>query len=163
MKKILTPLFCLFLAIGSIQNLNAQLGPDTATVETGHFVKFDVRGNDSASSLAWPLCDGWWQPPSFTSNAGGSWVIMPDDSIRYLPPHGFVGEDWFLYAICNPNTGYQIDTGRVTIFVTATDSVWPGDANSDGVANNLDLLQLGLGFYYVGSARDSVSNTWEAK
>ncbi|MEL6592871.1 MAG: T9SS type A sorting domain-containing protein [Bacteroidota bacterium] len=163
MKKILTPLFCLFLAIGSFPNLHAQLGPDTATVETGNFVKFDVRGNDPASSLTWPLCDGAWQPPSFTSNAGGSWVIMPGDSIRYLPPHGFVGEDWFLYAICNPNTNYQIDTGRVTIYVTATDSVWPGDANSDGVANNQDLLQLGLGFGYVGSARDSVSNTWEAK
>ncbi|MEM6346923.1 MAG: T9SS type A sorting domain-containing protein [Bacteroidota bacterium] len=163
MKKILTPLFCLLLAIGSIQNLHAQLGPDTVTVETGHFVKFDVRGNDPASSLTWPLCDGGWQSPGFMSNAGGSWVIMPDDSIRYLPPHGFVGDDWFLYAICNPSTGYQIDTGRVRIFVTATDSVWPGDANSDGVANNQDLLQLGLGFFYVGSARDSVSNTWEAK
>lgn len=40
--------------------------------------------------------------------------------------------------------------------------VWPGDANSDGVSNNLDILELGLHFGQSGSARGTVSNSWQS-
>lgn len=164
MKKILNTLVCLFCAMSFVQTVSAQQGlyRDTVTVETGNWAKFDVRGNDTPASLIYPLCDYPFFTGVFTSDEGGAWGIWPGDTLRYLPPHGFVGEDYFHYAICNSGGG-QIDTARVTIFVTATDSVWPGDANSDGVANNQDLLQLGLGFYNVGSARDSISNAWNAQ
>lgn len=39
--------------------------------------------------------------------------------------------------------------------------VWPGDANSDGLANNLDVLELGLHFTHTGTPRASVSNNWQ--
>ena len=38
--------------------------------------------------------------------------------------------------------------------------VWPGDANNDGIVNNLDLLNLGLGFGRQGNPRDTISITW---
>ncbi|PCH65339.1 MAG: hypothetical protein COC01_09845 [Bacteroidetes bacterium] len=53
---------------------------------------------------------------------------------------------------------------------TATDSVisnmdscslvWPGDANSDGVANVQDILTIGLAYGLSGSPRDSISTEW---
>ncbi|MEO8148964.1 MAG: T9SS type A sorting domain-containing protein [Bacteroidia bacterium] len=38
--------------------------------------------------------------------------------------------------------------------------VWPGDCNYDGVANNYDLLSIGLYFNQTGTVRASASNTW---
>jgi hypothetical protein len=40
--------------------------------------------------------------------------------------------------------------------------VWPGDANSDGVADNLDVLELGLHYTQSGLARAITSNTWQS-
>ena len=39
--------------------------------------------------------------------------------------------------------------------------VWPGDANDDGIVNNLDLLNVGLGFGIQGNARDYISTVWQ--
>lgn len=47
-------------------------------------------------------------------------------------------------------------------FEPAVDSVWPGDANNDLVANNLDLLNVGLYYGENGPARATVSNEWKA-
>ncbi|MFM2048897.1 MAG: hypothetical protein RI955_1445, partial [Bacteroidota bacterium] len=42
----------------------------------------------------------------------------------------------------------------------ATDCVWPGDANSDLVANQFDILPIGLGYGYVGPIRTLASLVW---
>lgn len=38
--------------------------------------------------------------------------------------------------------------------------VWPGDANSDGWADNLDVLEMGLHYTHAGAPRASTSNNW---
>lgn len=43
------------------------------------------------------------------------------------------------------------------------DSVWPGDANDDLVANNVDLLAVGLAYGNNGPARIAGSNAWQAQ
>ena len=46
-------------------------------------------------------------------------------------------------------------------FVVADqDSVWPGDANHDGIANNFDVLALGLGYGESGPVRQGANITW---
>lgn len=40
------------------------------------------------------------------------------------------------------------------------DSVWPGDANYDLIANNLDLLTLGFSWGLNGTTRAAASNAW---
>lgn len=52
-------------------------------------------------------------------------------------------------------------TVSVTVDNTCAD-VWPGDANSDGTADNLDVLELGLHYAQTGPARASVSNAWQS-
>lgn len=40
--------------------------------------------------------------------------------------------------------------------------VWPGDANSDGVVDNLDPFEIGLAMNATGSARQSITNAFNA-
>lgn len=51
--------------------------------------------------------------------------------------------------------------GEITISVDGL--VWPGDTNEDGLANNLDLLNIGLGFGSQGAARNHPSLQWLAQ
>ncbi|MBS1637358.1 MAG: T9SS type A sorting domain-containing protein [Bacteroidetes bacterium] len=52
-------------------------------------------------------------------------------------------------------------TANVTVNSNCTD-VWPGDANSDGIADNTDILELGLHFNQAGPQRAAVSNLWQS-
>jgi hypothetical protein len=45
--------------------------------------------------------------------------------------------------------------------ITCAD-VWPGDANSDGIADNLDVLELGLHYTQTGAPRASTNNNWQS-
>lgn len=54
---------------------------------------------------------------------------------------------------------------RTAITVTANPNcqyVWPGDANRDGLANNIDVLELGLHYSQTGLPRASISNNWQS-
>ncbi len=39
-------------------------------------------------------------------------------------------------------------------------TVWPGDANNNGIANHVDLLYIGLHYGDTGPARNTISTTW---
>ncbi|MDP5170734.1 MAG: T9SS type A sorting domain-containing protein [Bacteroidia bacterium] len=41
--------------------------------------------------------------------------------------------------------------------------VWPGDANGDGIANNADILPLGLSFGHTGPQRPNAHLQWTAQ
>ena len=45
-------------------------------------------------------------------------------------------------------------------YITGVECVWPGDANSDGIANNMDILNIGIAFGSNGFDRDSISINW---
>lgn len=47
------------------------------------------------------------------------------------------------------------------VLFTNSNCVWPGDANSNGIANNSDILEIGLQFNQTGAARTSTSNIWD--
>jgi hypothetical protein len=44
-----------------------------------------------------------------------------------------------------------------------SNNVWPGDANSDLIANNSDLLNIGLAYGTTGTVRALASNSWVAQ
>lgn len=46
-----------------------------------------------------------------------------------------------------------------TIFAQAI-TVWPGDANNDGIVNNTDVLYVGNGFSSQGNARNTIQIDW---
>ncbi len=59
------------------------------------------------------------------------------------------------------NNCVNTQTGTLNVNNTCAD-VWPGDANSDGIADNLDVLELGLHFTQTGAARTPTSNNWQS-
>ncbi len=67
------------------------------------------------------------------------------------------------YTITGANSLNCYDSQTLTVYVnTSCADVWPGDANSDGAANNLDVLELGLHFAQTGPSRASTSNLWQS-
>lgn len=59
-------------------------------------------------------------------------------------------------AVCT----YSGNITSVNFFFANGGCVWPGDANNDGIANNLDVLELGLHINATGSSRNIASNAW---
>ncbi|MDI1356278.1 MAG: T9SS type A sorting domain-containing protein [bacterium] len=54
-----------------------------------------------------------------------------------------------------------VSTSSIPVFVNSNCAdVWPGDANSDGVVNSSDVLELGLQFGATGAARTPGGNTY---
>ena len=67
------------------------------------------------------------------------------------------------YTVTGTNLNGCSDTKTVSIIVNNTCAdVWPGDANSDGIANNLDVLELGLHYTQTGTPRAATNNNWQS-
>ncbi|OWY23346.1 T9SS C-terminal target domain-containing protein [Sphingobacteriales bacterium UPWRP_1] len=138
---------------------------DVATTYTNEPVIIDILGNDT------------WDPAlvltivSITNPANGT-VTPGDVAVYYTPNPGFTGVDYFSYYICTGNTPEYCDSAIVTVYVMPSDSdttivtpclwgcVWPGDADNNGIANNYDVLAIGLGYDLAGPARTDASLNW---
>lgn len=85
----------------------------------------------------------------------------------YYPDIDFTGDDEFEINYCITVNGscyltkiivHVLDVGAT--LCAAQDCVWPGDANNDGIANMLDLLQLGRAVGEFGLARTAPTLDW---
>ncbi len=56
---------------------------------------------------------------------------------------------------CGPNTT------TYTLLPCLSDSVWPGDANHNGIADNNDLLPIGIAYGLGGASRPNASIVWQ--
>src|SRR5690606_19973937 len=91
-----------------------------------------------------------WLPSTNVTNSNTlTPTICPTDSTQQ-----------YIIMIEDPLGCAQSVTDTVIVVLSYNSLVWPGDANDDLIANNLDLLPIGL--YYGASElqRDSVSNLW---
>lgn len=67
------------------------------------------------------------------------------------------------YNVSGTDVNNCVNSQTVNLIVNNTCAdVWPGDANSDGVADNLDVLELGLHFTQTGAVRTPTSNSWQS-
>lgn len=62
-------------------------------------------------------------------------------------------------AFLESNSGVDMFVGKYSL---SSSTVWPGDANSDNIVDNTDLLPIGLYYGETGSPRSTISNTWQA-
>lgn len=104
------------------------------------------------------ICSG--SSATFTLNGAGTYSLnsVPcANTINVLPLTNTN------YTITGAFSANCFDTQTLTVYVnTSCADVWPGDANSDGTANNLDILELGLHFTQTGPPRASISNLWQS-
>ena len=68
-----------------------------------------------------------------------------------------------IYTVWGTNMNGCVNSQTVSVTVDNTCAdVWPGDANSDGAADNLDVLELGLHYTQTGAPRTTTSNNWQS-
>lgn len=112
--------------VPSANNLSIRLIPDTAYYTRPDSVVISINGGT-------PPYTYWW---------AGSTDTTP---VYYTDSNDF----FVLAMVKDANDCYAMDT----IIVGGCDSTckWPGDANYDGIADNTDLLQIGLGYNLTGT------------
>ncbi len=156
-----------------------------APLDTVCYYYYGVDFNGCMSN-ADSLCIIIAEPP--TAFGGPDTFICLGDAAQlqgsYTSHHGFSSVLWFPnLGLSNPNilnpfasppqiTTYGIEvtdtmgcSSQIGIQIVVPlpcgqDSVWPGDANYDGVANNLDVLTIGTVFGRGGYTRQNASLNW---
>lgn len=176
-------------AEGSYQVYHATYDPNTMQADTAiAAASFTIEGvispntGSPGSNLSISISgDGVsFQPGTSTINSGwlnlgGSQIMManvqynnPDWSADLNIPGG-ASDGYYDVFVSQTNTVTSISDTALLFCgfniecITGCDSVWPGDANDDGLANNMDLLTLGMAFGNTGPARPAASLNWEAQ
>lgn len=140
-------------------------------------VIYTVTGSDSNGCVGSALCSVTVDSsvPSLTITGTNNVCLGSSTNINAI---GAITYSWSTGALTanlnvspTSNTTYTVDgtngcgTTTQTITVTVDNTcadVWPGDANSDGSTDNLDVLELGLHYTQTGAPRASVSNSWQS-
>ncbi len=108
-------------------------------------------------------------------NLGADTTICQTDSVQLSPKGGYASYSWstgdtsrtiwankqgqYTVTVTNAKGCTSKDTLQLT---TLNDCVWPGDANNDGVANNQDILQIGVKYNVSGKALTNQGTAWQA-
>lgn len=126
--------------------------PDTIGVCNNDSYIINLLANDEGPGIEF---DNILVEPDFGNlESDGSGLIL------YTPDSSFTGTDAFIYSIVDGDEILDITT--VIVYVQDyTDCVWPGDANNDLVANNLDLLNIGLYYGNEGPERFETDSEWD--
>ncbi|MFK7921173.1 MAG: T9SS type A sorting domain-containing protein [Bacteroidia bacterium] len=121
----------------NVGNLSVDIGPDTVLICDGDTAQFaaSVSGGAIATYL--------WSPGSTTS------------ATYSTPTPGTVA-----LLITDMNACTASDTAVVAY---SPYCVWPGDADNDLIADNNDLLAVGLTYGDVGPVRPGATLNWEAQ
>ncbi len=93
-----------------------------------------------------------------------SYTISPSGAVTYTISGGLAVVSPTIstsYTVAGTDVNNCTNTQTLSVAVN-TSCVWPGDANSDGIADNLDILELGLHYTATGGTRILTSNLWQA-
>ncbi|MEL7534679.1 MAG: T9SS type A sorting domain-containing protein, partial [Bacteroidota bacterium] len=115
------------------------------------------------------FCEGVNTPPLFSAGIQMQGIAI-DLFGNYYFGGGYQGQaqldNFTINSLSSdPNDSLDSWVGLVydQAFTLPTDSVWPGDTDYDGVANNVDLLPIGLAYGTVGLNRPNASLTWQGQ
>jgi len=112
-----------------------------------------------------PVCEGETivliaNAPSAVSYLWSPMVGLDDHTAQSPIFIGTVpGITTYILTVQDANGCYGSTSIDVTV-LDAADCVWPGDANFDGVANNNDILSLGVAYGNSGMTRNDPSTGW---
>lgn len=164
-----TPGYTYLWSQGSVTNcISASVGVYTITV-------VDVNGCSLTASTSVTFATGW-QFASVTN------LILPtcgmcDGSAEVIMTNTqATSYQWLPGNITTAINSQLCDNGSNTVIVTDTagcvdtvnftlscHSVWPGDANNDGQADNTDLLAIGIGYGATGDSRENATISWQSE
>lgn len=103
---------------------------------------FSFANSNNSNNLIWNFGDG-------------------ANTTLQVPAHQFSAEGNYNVSLISSNNFGCSDTIYRLIQVT-DDCVYPGDADNNGLADNNDLLAIGLAYNATGAIRQDQSITWDA-
>jgi len=113
-----------------------------------------LTGNTPGAAYTWQM----------SSNGGTTWTnIGGATGTVYSLPVPITAAMYRVQVACG---GTVATTNTITVTLSGgpcQDSVWPGDANYDLIANNMDALNVSVAYNVVGSARPGASSSWTAQ
>ena len=159
---------------GGTSGANLQASP---TITTTYTLVLTIGSCTNSANVTVTLN----QNPTIAINSNtvclGSSATLTTIVVGGSPPYQYTWDNGattpYLNATTNVNTSHSVmvidanncssmqQTANIVIDPTCTD-VWPGDANSDGVADNLDILELALHYTQTGIPRAAGSNNWQS-
>ena len=83
-------------------------------------------------------------------------ISIPSNSMNF-PPYNSLQAGTYSVIVTD---AFGCTNSSTYILGDSCDYVWPGDANDDGIANNLDILSIGIANGTSGLFRPSASLTW---
>jgi Bacterial Ig domain/Secretion system C-terminal sorting domain len=165
------------IEVGTVNVVVSNLNPSmdifelTTPLATPLVINYDFPPHN----YAWTVVDApdhgsvQYYPGNTTQNINGQ-SVTGKNLLVYEPNANFQGVDEMEVRYCVTSNG-QCKTFKVTVNVVAVFGdeapycvgnacVWPGDANTDGLVNNSDLLTLGYLMGAKGQPRDNASLEW---
>ena len=114
-----------------------------------------IAGDTITNIINNAICKG--SCPMFTApRSGSSYLWSTGDSTKTIQL--CVNNDTAIsVTITNGSTSTSY---MYNITVTQTSCVWPGDANGDGVADNNDVLAIGVAYSDTGAKRSGATINW---
>ncbi len=137
MKKLYIFFLCLFLITTGYSQLSIDLGPDSLHACANEPLQLQVQVQGGIQPLTVMWSDG---------SQGSTLSLLPT-----------VGGVWISATVTDATNSTAIDS----VWVHGHDAcVWPGDANGDAMANNMDILPLGQSIGLSGPARPDAHFNW---
>lgn len=127
-----------------------------------------VAGGNGSTSMLDPNPYQLYAPQGLALSAGGDLYIADGSFVlKYVAPHldsvrvpAATGQ--YTATITSYNGCTSLPSNAVVVAPCLSDSVWPGDADHNGVADNNDLLPIGTAYGLNGIARVDQSIVWTA-
>jgi hypothetical protein len=130
---------------------------------------FMINVYDQTMTIVPSLCDTIWAgDPSVPYIISGSnsmhlyrrWTPLSIDMSAYI---GTTMTIEFINADCAFSGHFGYTYLDVSCFGTGVPNVWPGDADYNLQANNMDVLTLGVAYGATGTARAGATTSWQAE
>ena len=85
--------------------------------------------------------------------------ILPASCMSYTGES--VGQDTLCFEVCQPGGTFCLE---YQFYITVENSwVWPGDTDTNGIVNNFDILNIGLGIDSMGPIRPNATINWSGQ
>lgn len=114
-----------------------------------------------------PAISSYTVTPATCNQSNGSIAITAPGALTYSwvpgnttnnPTFGLMSGTTYTCTVGDANGCTTTSTG--ILMTDSCDYVWPGDANDDAVADNVDILDIGIANGATGTTRPNASLTW---
>lgn len=152
-----------FVAIDSVNgNCTVESGFDSSTCDDEIDVIFvecvESDPRYAVNLSAWEGLATSFEVEVMESANTSFFTITPEEN-SFVVPYT-VGCAQYTIVVLGPD---DLSYNESITFCGCGDPVWPGDTNYDGVANNQDLLNIGLAYGSQDWIRPNASTEWEAQ